>query len=158
MALSRSTRVNILIGNGHFLSHFYVLCLPTMFLAWKDAFEVSFSQLGMTIALMSGTTALLQTPVGFLVDRHGARFFLIGGALLMSLSIAAMGLATEFWQIMLLAVCSGVGNSVIHPADYAILSGSVDKDRMGRSFALHSREYDGDQAHVRRRTAEPVMQ
>src|SRR6476646_6607391 len=120
MALSRTTRVNLLISNGHFLSHFYVLCLPTMFLTWKDTFDVSFSQLGLVIALMSGTTALLQTPVGFLVDRHGARRFLIGGALLMSLSIAAMGLATSFWQILLLAVTSGIGNSVIHPADYAI--------------------------------------
>ncbi|MGE0420597.1 MAG: MFS transporter, partial [Acetobacteraceae bacterium] len=135
MALSRSTRVNILIGNGHFLSHFYVLCLPPMFLSWQSAFDVSFAQLGMTVMLMSGTTALLQTPVGFLVDRYGARYFLIGGALLMSLSIAAMGLATSFWQILLLAVASGMGNSVIHPADYAILSGSVDKDRMGRAFA-----------------------
>jgi FSR family fosmidomycin resistance protein-like MFS transporter len=138
MALSRSTRVNILIGNGHFLSHFYVLCLPPMFLAWQSAFHVSFAQLGMTIMLMSGTTAILQTPVGFLVDRHGARAFLVGGTLLMSLSLAAMGLAAQFWQILVLATLSGVGNSVIHPADYAILSGSVDKDRMGRSFALHT--------------------
>jgi FSR family fosmidomycin resistance protein-like MFS transporter len=138
MALSRTTRVNFLIGNGHFLSHFYVLCLPPMFLAWQTAFNVSFAELGMTIMLMSGTTAILQTPVGFLVDRHGARPFLIGGTLLMSLSLAAMGLATSFWQILVLATLSGVGNSVIHPADYAILSGSVDKDRMGRSFAVHS--------------------
>jgi MFS family permease len=138
MPLSRTTRVNILIGNGHFLSHFYVLCLPPMFIAWQNAFNVSFAELGLTIALMSGTTAILQTPVGFLVDRHGARSFLIGGALLMSLSIAAMGLATEFWQVLVLATLSGIGNSVFHPADYAILSGSVDKNRMGRSFALHT--------------------
>jgi FSR family fosmidomycin resistance protein-like MFS transporter len=138
MSLSRTTRVNILIGNGHFLSHFYVLCLPPMFLAWQSTFHVSFAELGMTIMLMSGTTAILQTPVGFLVDRHGARPFLIGGALLMSLSLACMGLATSFWQILVLATLSGVGNSVIHPADYAILSGSVDRDRMGRSFALHT--------------------
>ena len=138
MALSRTTRVNLLIGNGHFLSHFYVLCLPPLFLAWKSAFGVSFAELGLTVALMSGTTAILQTPVGFLVDRHGARPYLVGGALLMSLSMAAMGLATSFWQILALATLSGVGNSVIHPADYAILSGSVDKERMGRSFALHT--------------------
>ena len=138
MALSRTTRVNILIGNGHFLSHFYVLCLPPMFLAWQKAFDVSFAELGLTIALMSGTTAVLQTPVGFLVDKYGARPFLVGGALLMSLSLAAMGLTTAFWQVLVLAALSGVGNSVIHPADYAILSGSVDKDRMGRSFALHT--------------------
>jgi MFS family permease len=138
MTLSRSTRVNILIGNGHFLSHFYMLCLPPLFLAWQKAFGVSFAELGLTVALMSGTTAILQTPVGFLVDRHGARMFLVGGALLMSLSVAAMGLTTSFWQVLVLAVLSGIGNSVIHPADYAILSGSVDKDRMGRSFALHT--------------------
>jgi len=138
MALSRTTRANLLIGNGHFLSHFYVLCLPPMFPAWHNTFQVNFAELGMTIMLMSGTTAILQTPVGFLVDRHGARPFLIGGTLLMSLSLAAMGLATQFWQILALATLSGVGNSVIHPADYAILSGSVDKDRMGRSFALHT--------------------
>jgi MFS transporter, FSR family, fosmidomycin resistance protein len=138
MALSRSTRVNLLISNGHFLSHFYVLCLPPMFLAWQHTFDVSFAELGLTVALMSGTTALLQTPVGFLVDRHGARPYLVGGALLMSLSVAAMGFATSFWQILALATLSGVGNSVIHPADYAILSGSVDKERMGRSFAMHT--------------------
>ena len=138
MALSRTTRVNLLLGNGHFLSHFYSLCLPPLFLAWQTAFHVSFAELGLAVALMSGTSAILQTPVGFLVDRYGARPFLIGGALLMSLCITAMGFATSFWQILVLAPLSGMGNSVYHPADYAILSGSVDKDRMGRAFALHT--------------------
>jgi MFS family permease len=138
MAISRAARVNLLIGSGHLLSHFYVLCLPPLFLAWRSAFGVSFAELGLTVTLMSGTTAILQTPVGFLVDRYGARPFLVGGALLMSLSLAAMGFASSFWQILGLATLSGVGNSVIHPADYAILSGSVAKDRMGRSFAFHT--------------------
>ena len=138
MALSRTTRVNLLLGNGHFLSHFYSLCLPPLFLAWQTAFQVSFAELGLAVALMSGASAILQTPVGFLVDRYGARPFLIGGALLMSLCITAMGFATSFWQILLLAPLSGMGNSVFHPCDYAILSGSVDKDRMGRAFALHT--------------------
>ena len=135
---SRVVRVNMLIGTGHFLSHFYMLILPPMFLAWQPAFGVSFAELGMTLMLMSGITALLQTPVGFLVDRYGARPFLVGGTLIMSLSVCAMGFASAFWQILALAAISGVGNSVIHPADYAILSGSVPKEQMGRSFALHS--------------------
>ena len=115
-----------------------MLCLPPLFLAWQKTFGASFAELGLTVALMSGTTAALQTPVGFLVDRHGAKRFLVGGALLMSLSMAAMGLATSFWQILLLAALSGIGNSVFHPADYAIISGSVDRDRMGRAFAIHT--------------------
>jgi MFS family permease len=131
-------RVNTLIGSGHFLSHYYQLCLPPMFIAWQPAFGVSYAELGLAMALMSGTTAVVQAPIGFLVDRYGARRFLVGGTLLMTLSIAAMGLATAYWQIVLLAMVSGLGNSVIHPADYAILSGSVDRARIGRSFALHT--------------------
>src|SRR2546430_1124866 len=52
--------------------------------------------------------------------------------------MAGRGLATEYWQIALLAMLSGLGNSVIHPADYSILSGSVDPARIGRSFSLHT--------------------
>src|SRR5947209_16936072 len=136
--MGKGARVNALIGSGHFLSHYYQLCLPPMFLAWQEAFGVSYAELGLSMALMSATTALVQTPIGFLVDRYGARRFLIGGTVLMTLSIAGMGLATAYWQIVLLAMLSGLGNSVIHPADYAILSGSVDPSRIGRSFALHT--------------------
>jgi MFS family permease len=135
---SHDARVNTLIGAGHLLSHFYVLCLPPMFLAWQSAFQVSYAELGLSVAVMSGATALLQTPVGFMVDRYGARPFLVGGTLIMTLSVAAMGIATAYWQIVALALLSGIGNSVIHPADYAILTGSVNRGRMGRSFALHT--------------------
>src|SRR5438132_7398683 len=134
----RDTRVNLLLGAGHFLSHFYQLCLPPLFIAWQQAFDVSFAELGLAIAVMSGTAGLLQTPVGFLVDRYGARPFLIGGTLVMTLSIAAMGFTTAYWQIVGLALLSGVGSSVFHPADYAILSGSIDPARLGRSFAFHT--------------------
>jgi FSR family fosmidomycin resistance protein-like MFS transporter len=135
---SPSFRVNAVIGTGHFLSHFYQLCLPPMFLAWQAAFGVSFAELGLSIALMSCATGLLQTPVGFLVDRYGARPFLIGGTLLMTLSISALGFTTAYWQVLLLCLLSGIGNSVIHPTDYAILSQSVERSRMGRSFAMHT--------------------
>ena len=134
----RDARVNALLGAGHFLSHFYQLCLPPLFIAWQQAFGVSFAELGLAMAVMAAAAALMQTPMGFLVDRYGARPFLIGGTLLMTLSIAAMGFATAYWQVVALALLSGVGNSVIHPADYAILSGSVDRAKLGRSFAFHT--------------------
>src|SRR3981081_2183462 len=109
-----------------------------MFIVWQQSFVWSCAELGRAMALMSGTTAIVQAPIGFLVDRYGARRFLIGGTLLMTMSIAAMGLATAYWQIALLAMLSGLGNSVIPPADYSILSGSVDPARIGRSFSLHT--------------------
>src|ERR1700730_2508020 len=106
---SQSVRVNAVIGTGHFLSHFYQLCLPPMFLAWQAAFGVSFVELGLSMALMSCAAGLLQTPVGFLVDRCGARPFLVGGTLLMTLSIAAMGLPTAYLHGGRPGVLSGGG-------------------------------------------------
>ena len=97
--LGRDARVNALIGCGHFLSHYYQLCLPPLFIAWQRAFGVSSAELGLAIALMSGTAARAQAPGGFLVDRYGARRFLVGGTLLMTLSIAEMGLAAAVWQL-----------------------------------------------------------
>src|SRR5262249_21192383 len=75
-------------------------------------------------------------PMGFFVDRYGARPFLIGGTLIMTLAIAAIGFASAFWQIVALALLSGIGSSVFHPADYAILSGSIDPARLGPSLAF----------------------
>jgi hypothetical protein len=44
------TRVNLLLGSGHFLWHFYQLCLPPLFIAWQGAFGVSFADLGLVMA------------------------------------------------------------------------------------------------------------
>ncbi len=137
-ATPQDMRIIALIGTGHMLSHFYMLCLAPLFIAWQAEFNVSFTMLGLAVSIMALMTAVLQTPVGFLVDRYGARVFLVGGTLLMALSISAMAFAPAFWVILLLCVLSGIGNSVIHPADYAILAGSVNPGFIGRAFALHT--------------------
>ena len=101
--ISRDARVNSLIGTGHFLSHFYQLCLPPLFLVWQDQFNVSFAELGLAPVVMAVMAAAMQTPYGFLVDRFGARRFLIGNTLVMSIAIALMAFATAYWQIVILA-------------------------------------------------------
>ncbi len=136
--LSRDARANLLIGTGHFLSHFYQLCLPPLFLVWQRQFDVSFADLGLAPVVMSTMAALLQTPYGFVIDRFGARRFLIANTVAMSLAVALMACATAYWQIVLLATISGTANAVYHPADYSILTGSISKERLGRSFAIHT--------------------
>lgn len=136
--ISRDARVNLLIGTGHFLSHFYQLCLPPLFLVWQRQFHVSFAELGLAPVVMAVMAALMQTPYGFLIDRLGARRFLICNTLVMSVAIALMAFAVSFWQIVVLAMVSGAANAVYHPADYSILAGSIRKERMGQAFAIHT--------------------
>jgi MFS transporter, FSR family, fosmidomycin resistance protein len=136
--ISRDARVNILIGNGHFLSHFYILTLPPLFLFIQKDFDVSYAELGLVPVVMSAMGALMQTPYGFLVDRFGARRFLVINTLVMGISVSLMGAATAYWQILVLAGISGLANAVYHPADYTILSASIRPEKMGQAFAIHT--------------------
>jgi MFS family permease len=131
-------KVMSLIGTGHLFSHFYILLLPPLFPLLKDAFGVGYVELGFALAVLNATTGLTQAPVGFLVDRFGARGILITGLSLFSLGIGLVGLWPSYPVLLLLMVLAGLGNSVFHPADYAILSAAVDSRRMGRAFSIHT--------------------
>ncbi|NKB22112.1 MAG: MFS transporter [Alphaproteobacteria bacterium] len=126
-----------LISFGHMLSHFFFFVLPPLYLVLKGEFQVSYTVLALPMAIYTIAAGVTQTPVGFWVDRVGARKLLIAGLILQGLSIAAIGLTTTFWQLMALYTITGIANTVFHPADYAILSGSIAKERLGRAFSLH---------------------
>lgn len=127
-----------LVSVGHFFSHFYLLALPPLFLVLRDEFQVGFAALGLAMTCYNLVGGVLQGPVGFLVDRLGARYVLIGGLAMNAAAIAAIGLVDAYWQIVALALVAGIGNSVFHPTDYSILSASVRPARLARAFSVHS--------------------
>jgi FSR family fosmidomycin resistance protein-like MFS transporter len=127
-----------LIAAGHFLSHFYILSLPPLFPLLRGEYGVSYTALGLALAVLNATTALTQAPVGFLVDRFGARNILIAGLAMFALATALVGVFPTYPALLALMVLAGLGNSVFHPADYAILSASVNVERMGRAFSIHT--------------------
>ena len=137
-ALHREVRTVGLISAAHFLSHFYQLALPPLFLAIHEDLGIGFLALGSAVAAYNIATAVLQTPIGFLVDRIGARGVLIAGLAVNAAAIAAVGLAGSYWAIMAAMIVAGAGNAVFHPADFALLSSSVDDRRLGRAFSVHS--------------------
>jgi FSR family fosmidomycin resistance protein-like MFS transporter len=134
----QDARVLGLISTGHFMSHFYALTLPPLFPFLKDAFDVSYTELGLMMALMAGGTAVSQVPIGFLVDRLGARAVLTIGLIVMALGSGLVGIAPSFGVALALVVLASIGNSVFHPADYAILNSSITPARMGRAFSIHT--------------------
>ncbi|MGH6912137.1 MAG: MFS transporter [Geminicoccales bacterium] len=137
-ASRRDLKLMSLVGTGHFFSHFYILLLPPLFPLLRDAYGVSYTALGLAIAILNVTTAVTQAPVGFLVDRFGARDILIAGLALFCLGIGLVGVFPTYPALLALMAVAGLGNSVFHPADYAILSSAVDQRRMGRAFSIHT--------------------
>jgi MFS family permease len=130
-------RVIGLVGAAHFVSHVYILVLPPVFPFVRAEFGVSYTELGLVIALFNIISALLQTPAGFLVDRTSARTVLVGGLLLGAASLAAAAVAPAFLLLGAAFAFLGLANTVYHPADYARLSNRVSPRRMGQAFSIH---------------------
>ncbi|MBT6609798.1 MAG: MFS transporter [Rhodospirillaceae bacterium] len=135
---ARENWVISLISAGHFLSHFYILALPPLFPLLKTEFGVSYVELGLALTAYNLLGGLAQAPVGFLVDRLGPRPVLLAGLGLNAVCVMMMGFADVYGMLLVFAVIAGLGNSVFHPADYSILSGSVSAGRLGRAFSIHT--------------------
>mgnify|MGYP000250605371 CR=1 FL=1 len=131
-------KVISLVCFPHMMSHVYWLVIPPMFPALMAAFGLNAFQAGVIVSVFAAATMVAQTPVGFLVDRIGARWILIGGLAIEGAAIAMFGVADAYWQLLVLAGIAGLGHTVFHPADYAILSARVSEQRMGRAFSIHS--------------------
>lgn len=136
--VTRNTQVIALVSTAHFFSHFYLLALPPLFPLLRDVYGIGFTELGLAITAFSVTTALTQAPMGFLVDRIGARVILIVGLLVESLVFVMVGVLPFYAALIGLMMLAGLANAVYHPADYALLSGCVDTSRMGRAFSVHT--------------------
>jgi sugar phosphate permease len=127
-----------LTGAGHLLSHVYIFVLPPLFPLLKDHFGVSYVELGLAVTVFNVLSGLTQAPCGFLVDRFGARPILAAGLALSGLAFMGVAATDSYWALVALMGVAGVANSVYHPADYAILSASIEQARIGRAFSLHT--------------------
>jgi MFS family permease len=136
--MRRNVQVLALIGSGHAVSHFYALALPPLFPILREQLDVSYAALGLLVTLFNVSTGAAQIPAGFLVDRFGARRLLLLGLAIMGAAMTGVGFAPSYWLMLVLVAVVGVGNSVFHPADYAILSASVDRTWVGRAFGIHT--------------------
>ena len=122
-----------LVGSAHAASHFFHLILPPLFPILKTDFGVSYVELGLLTTFFYGASGVAQTIAGFLVDRFGARKVLLCGLTLLSFSVIGYGFSSSFWQLLLLSITAGLGNSVFHPADLSILTTKISPKRLGKA-------------------------
>lgn len=134
---TRDARVIGSIGVAHGVSHFYQLALAPLFPAIITDLDVSYTALGFAITLMYAVSGVCQPLAGFVVDRFGGQRVLVAGLVLGGVGAALAGLAPNYPMLLVAVVVSALGNSVYHPADFAILNHSVSDRRIGRAFSVH---------------------
>src|SRR5215475_6703578 len=128
----------VAVASAHLISHFYMMVIPVLLPLLNDRLSVSFLDLGFALTAFSIVTGVTQAPMGFLVDKVGARAILIAGLLLGGFAFLSLALVMSYPWLLVVALLGGLANSVYHPADYAMLTNGVCEDRMGRAFSVHT--------------------
>ena len=140
VALSRrasDVRVIGLISLAHGSSHFFHLVLPPMFPWLKDAFVLSYAELGLLMSVFFVVSCIAQATSGFLVDRIGARPVLFGGIGLLILAALVYSQSNGYAMLLLGAVIAGCGNGIFHPVDYTLINHKVSPPNLPYAYSMH---------------------
>jgi MFS transporter, FSR family, fosmidomycin resistance protein len=123
---------------AHMMSHYYMLMLAPLLAFVRNDFRVSYTELALALTVFNVVSGLLQTPVGFLVDRVGARVILIVGLTLSSIAFAVAGIVDSYWVFIAMYGVAGLGNTVYHPSDYSLLSHHAPQEKLSQVFSYHT--------------------
>ncbi len=123
---------------AHMMSHYYMLMLAPLLAFVRDDFKVSYTELAVAVTVFNVVSGLLQTPVGFIVDRIGARVILIAGLALSGSAFAIAGMVNSYWVFIAMYGVAGLGNTVYHPSDYSLLSHHAPSERLSHVFSFHT--------------------
>src|SRR3954464_1475388 len=126
------------VSAAHCVSHFYMLVLPPLFAFVRADYAVTYTEIGLALTVFNAVSAVAQTPAGFLIDRINARFALIAGLVLGAAGFAIAAAIDSYWVLIAAFGVVGLGNTVYHPADYALLSRHVAPARMSQAYSVHT--------------------
>jgi FSR family fosmidomycin resistance protein-like MFS transporter len=133
----RDAAVMGLVGLAHCVSHFSQLLLPPLFPWLKDAFQVSYAELGVLLSIFFVVSCSVQALSGFVVDRFGPRPILFAGIGLLALAAFGYAVSTSYAMLALCSAIAGIGNGVFHPVDYTLLNRKIHASRLGHAFSVH---------------------
>ncbi len=130
---SRTTtrRVVIAVGIAHFINDAYSSFLSPLLPRLMD-------NLGMSIALAASlamtwslAASLIQPVAGYLADRYGRKFFIIGGPLVSGVFLSLIGLAPSVEILALILIVGGMGSAAFHPPGAAMSGGAAEGQGSG---------------------------
>ncbi|MBD8530480.1 MULTISPECIES: MFS transporter [unclassified Massilia] len=136
-SLRQDARVIGLVGTSHGVSHFFHLILAGLFPWLKEAFSLSYSELGLLMTVFFVISGIGQALSGFVVDRVGARRVLFTGHALLGVGALVLASAPSYAMLLLGSFIAGCGNAVFHPAGYTLLNHGVSKERLAYAFSVH---------------------
>ena len=119
-------RIVIAVGIAHFINDAYSSFLSPLLPRLMDNLGMSIAVAASLAMTWSLAASLVQPAAGYLADRYGRKFFVIGGPLVSGVFLSFIGLAPSVEVLALILIAGGMGSAAFHPPGAAMSGGAAE--------------------------------
>ena len=101
-------------------------------------FGVGNAAVGLIVSIFAIVRMSSGLIAGRLVDQWGERLVYASGLSIVSLSMFASGLATNYWQLLIFRALGGIGSMMFSVAASSVIYHSVDDNRRAQAQSLYN--------------------
>ncbi len=134
----KRARLLTALGFGFFIDSAEDVALPMLWPAVRTALGLSYAQL----SYIDSIRVIFQTfsgPFwGMLADRYNRKWILVIGTGIWGLWTSVCGLATNYWQLLIVRVIACIGLGCLYPAAFSLLADSFGPKQRGRAMGTIS--------------------
>lgn len=119
---------------GHAIHDTYTAFLPPLLPAFKEAFLLTNTQLGLLTVFMNAPS-LFQPVLGYLGDRADLRVLVSLAPAMAGVTMSLLGVAPGYAALALLLIVAGLNSANLH-AVAPVMAGRLSGDRLGRGMGF----------------------
>lgn len=136
-AVPSAGRDLFLVSGAHAVIHATVVLMPLIYPFMQAEYHLSYTQIGLVVAIPSAIGGFLQIVFG-LLSRYVLRKVMLGvGNILVGISTFLTGTITGFWTLMLWNMFSRIAGAPQHPVGSSYLTDRYGRNRHGFALAWH---------------------
>jgi len=122
---------------GHFTHHLVTAIHVPLLPLLRDQFSLDYFRAGLLVSAFSLVYGVAQLPTGWIADRLGRRLLITLGFAGMALAAFAIGLARDFYQVVIFLGLVGLLGGSYHPSAPPLISEAVPQETRGRALGIH---------------------
>ncbi len=106
----------------HFTGDFFWSFIQPLLPVLTDKFSLNMTRVGFITGVSTVTGLLIQPVFGYMADHFKTRWILLVGSLFGMVCIPQVGIAPNFWVVLLLIGLGSLGSSIYHPTAAGMVS------------------------------------
>lgn len=103
------------LSAAHLLNDLIQSMIPALYPLLKEAYQLSFAQVGFITLAFQVVSSLLQPLIGFVTDRRPWPYAMVAGMGATLVGVIGLAFATSYPMVLVSAAMVGLGSAVFHP-------------------------------------------